>query len=83
MNTIYKAQARPYVLDPFDLPYSKGYMFPKGANKVSNNNVNFTANQKAELLPSNLIRQKTEKLRQLTSQLQPQNKTGNQLNTLI
>ena len=83
MNNINRVQARPYVLDPLGLSYSKGYMFPKDANRVNNNNLKFTSNKKAELITNKQIKAKTAKYKNLVNQLQPQNINGNQLNTLI
>jgi len=82
MNTIYNVNTKPYVLDPFDRTYNKGYMFPKDVGKTTNNKINFTANNKAALIQNKEIKQKVDKYKNLINQMQSQN-TKTQLNTLI
>ena len=88
MNIIYRLQAQPYLSDP---PLSRssvrerGYMFPPdafGPRKVKEN-ISFTSNPLRKFFENNEIRQKTDKLRDLTNQIQNQNPYRKQLDTII
>ncbi|OGI00044.1 MAG: hypothetical protein A2Y25_09040 [Candidatus Melainabacteria bacterium GWF2_37_15] len=81
MNTIYRIQQKPYVLDP--LPLNKGYLFPNEKNRVNKNNVSFTSNNSNPFRKtSNELTTQIEKFRELQTQLRTHNNNGTQLNTI-
>ena len=83
MNTIYRIQQKPYVLDPF---LEKGYLFPNEKNSLKKNNINFTSNnsnpfRKTSNELRNELTSQLEKFNELQTQLKAHN-NGTQLNTL-
>ena len=81
MNTIYNVKAKPYVLDPF--PLEKQYLFPRDKQVTKNNTLTFSSNNPFSKISNKEMKQKTEKFKQLISQIENQKTKGNQLNTLI